>query len=193
MLLDHLNEKEKKAIRFISLEKGAILFYENEVCQHVGIVLQGELAIISYSYQGKEIVFNQLKKHSAFGNHLLFSSEPLYKGNVLAKAKSQVALLSKQDLIMILQTNRAFLFEFLQLQCDFSKELNRTIKMLSFDQAEERFLYYMYIHHNQISFSSVTSLAASLFLTRETTSRVISRLVEKKKILKKGHEIYLLS
>lgn len=193
MLLDYLNEKEKKALHFVSLEKGAILFRENEVCQHVGIVLQGELAIISYSYQGKEIVFNQLKKHSVFGNHLLFSSEPLYKGNVLAKTKSQVVLFSKEDLITILQTNQAFLLEFLQLQCDFSKGLNRTIKMLSFDQAEERFLYYMYMHHNKITFASITSLAAVLFLTRETTSRVISRLIEKKKIIKKGHEIYLIS
>lgn len=193
MLLDTLNEKEKKAIRFVSLEKGAILFRENEVCQHIGIVLQGELAIISYSYQGKEILFNQLKKHMVFGNHLLFSSEPLYKGNVLARTKSQVALLSKQSLILLLQTNQAFLYEFLQLQCDFSKELNCTIKLLSFHQAEERFLYYMYINHDKITFSSITSLAASLFLTREATSRVISRLIEKKKIIKRGHEIYRLS
>lgn len=193
MLLDTLNEKEKKAIRFVSLEKGAILFRENEVCQHIGIVLQGELAIISYSYQGKEILFNQLKKHMVFGNHLLFSSEPLYKGNVLARTKSQVALLSKQSLILLLQTNQAFLYEFLQLQCDFSKELNRTIKLLSFHQAEERFLYYLYIHHNKITFSSITSLASSLFLTREATSRVISRLIEKKEIIKKGHEICRLS
>lgn len=192
MILETLNAEEKKAIQWISLEKGAILFQENEICQHMGIVMQGELAIISYSYQGKEIVFNQLKKDAVFGNHLLFSSEPLYKGNVLAKTKAQIALISKEKLLTILQTNQAFLLEFLQLQSDFSKELNRTIKLLSFDRAEERFLYYMHIHHQQLSFSSVSSLAASLFLTRETMSRVLSHLVKQKKIVRKKNTLYLL-
>ena len=64
---------------------------------------KGEVSIISYPDKGKEIVYNILKTDEIFGNNLIFSSNPYYKGDIIADCESLIGLLGKQDLIAILQ------------------------------------------------------------------------------------------
>ena len=91
-IIDLLEQEEKKRIRYRKLAKDSILFHENDVCRNIGIIIEGEVSIISYLDTGKEIIYNTLKKDEIFGNNLLFSSEPYYKGDVLADCDSLIAL-----------------------------------------------------------------------------------------------------
>ena len=70
--------------------------------------------------------------------------------------------------------------------------LNDKIKLLSFKNIEERFIYYLYLNNNEITFSSITNLASLLNIERETLSRLISKLVNKKLISKENNHIRLL-
>jgi len=45
-------------------------------------------------------------------------------------------------------------------------------------------MYYLRKNNNVIKYDSITSLANNLYLTRETTSRLISKLVKDKVITK---------
>lgn len=184
-IFDILSSQEKKRIKYISLSKGEILFHEGDICECVGVVLEGEISIVSYSYHGKEIIFNQLTPFMLFGNNLLFSSDKKYKGSVLAKKASKVGLIFKKDIIFLLKNNDQFLELFLQYQSNIGKDLNSKIKLLSFDNAKERLLYYFYIHNNVIEYDSITKLANQLFLQRETLSRLINSL-EKDNVIKRN-------
>ena len=144
-LLNILNEREKSNITYKRISKNEILFNENEKCKYVGIVIQGELIISSYSYNGNEIIYNILEDNDIFGNNLLFSTSPFYKGNIIAKKDTLIALLDEENLLNILSSNKVFLKEYLKIQSDNAKQLNQTIKLLSFINAEERFLYYLTI------------------------------------------------
>lgn len=191
-LISLLNKEEVKKVRFVELEKGEILFHENDDCDDIGVVMSGEISISSYSYHGQEIIYNLLREDDVFGNSLIFSSDPHYKGNILAKKTAKVALISRISLLSIFQTNTEFLHKYLQIQSDFGKHLNGVIKLLSFTNAEERFLYYLFVNHNVISFKSVTALSQTLFLQRETVSRLLSKLEKEKRITRKSHQIFLL-
>ena len=57
---------------------------------------------------------------------------------------------------------------------------------------EERFIYYLYLNNNEVTFSSITNLASLLNIERETLSRLISKLVNKKLISKENNHIRLL-
>lgn len=191
-LLDTLTKEELTRVKITTLKKERILFNEGEVCECVGLVISGEVEIVSYSFAGKEIVFNHLIPGMIFGNNLLFSSEPRYKGSVIAKKPAKIGLIYKNDLISLFKNNETFMLKYLQYQSDTSKQLNNKIKLLSLDNAEERFFYYAYSQGDVIQYSTITKLAASLSLQRETLSRLISKLEKEKKIIREKHVIKII-
>ena len=192
MIINLLTENEKKYIKTHSYKASEILFYENDICESVGIVLEGEIKIASMTFKGNEIVYNSLTKGKMFGNNLIFSSDNKYRGDVKATKNSKVALIDKGSLLTILMNNKSFLKEYLTIHSEFAKSLNTKIKLLSFDNAKERLLYYLFINDNHLIYKSVTSLAQELCLSREAASRLLSRLEKEKIIIKRKHEIILL-
>lgn len=191
-IIEYLSPSQKKALHYKNLKKDDVLFRENDICEYIGIVIEGQLSIVTYLKDGKEIVYNILYEDDIFGNNLIFSSEPYYKGNIITNVSTKIALISRDDLIKILKTNTKFMFEYLKIQSDFSKQLNNKIKMLSMDSAIERFYFYMHENKGSIEYSSVSELAKSLYLKRETLSRLLSKLIKQKKIKKTNDSIKLL-
>lgn len=171
--------------------KNEIIFSEDEKCQYVCIVKKGEISISTYSLSGAEIVYNEIEQGGIFGQNLLFSDSPYYRGHVVAKKDYEILLYSKDAFLRVLQNNKEFLSAFLSLEANFAKNLNGQIKLLSLSSAEERFMYFIK-NQKSIKFKSVSSLANALFLSREALSRLISKLVKEGKITRRGNMIELL-
>ena len=137
-LLNVLSKKEHQLVKGYQIAKGNIIFHEGDACESIGIIISGKVDIVSYSFQGREMLINSLKAGELFGNNLIFSSSPIYKGDVIAKEKAVIAFISKEDLITLLQNNKEFLELYLQAQSDKAKLLTARIQLLSFPNAEER-------------------------------------------------------
>ena len=191
-ILDTLKPSQIKLLNIKNLKKGNVLFYENDKCESIGIVVSGQVSIVSYLADGKEIIYNTLKENEIFGNNLIFSTDPYYKGNIIVDIDSKIAIIKKDDLLKLLESNQSFLEEYLKVQSNFTKSLNNRIKLLSIDSAEERFYFYMHEHKNVIKYVSISDLAKQLYLKRETLSRLISKLEKQKKINKKDKYITLV-
>ena len=187
-----LNEKEKERLIYKELRKGETLFYENDCCGEIGIVKYGKLLITSYPENGNPIIYNRLKEDDMFGNNLLFSSQPFYKGDVIAESDSGIILIKKDVLIGFLEENTDFLLAYLQIQANSGKRLHSRIRLLSIDSAQERFITYLRENGNKISYSSVSDLADDLFIRRETLSRLLSKLIKNKVVIKDGKTVRLL-
>ncbi len=191
-ILKKLNKEQINLLKLKEFKKNDILFHENDLCEYVCLVYKGLISISSFSYNGKEIVYNVLKENDWFGNNLIFSDNPYYKGSVIALSNSKVFYISKSDLLILLKENSDFLESYLRVQSNFGKSLNSKIKLLGFDSAEERFFYYLFLNNNQIKFKNITSLAKELSLSRETVSRLIYRLISEKKIEKMQNVILFI-
>ena len=137
-LLNVLSKKEHQLVKGYQIAKNNTLFHEGDVCENIGIIVSGKIDIVSYSFEGKEQIINSLKAGEIFGNNLLFSTEPIYRGDVVAKEKSVVAFINKENLIYLLQNNQEFLQLYLKAQSDKAKLLTARIQLLSFTNAEER-------------------------------------------------------
>ena len=186
-LLDTLNSQEKNLFERKTFAKEDHLFLEGQICPGVFYLESGEIEIASYSSSGKKIVYNQIRAGELFGFNLVFSSDPHFRGNVIASVDGSLLSLSKDRLVGLLQSNSAFLEEYLKAQSDFGKSLNEKIKLLGFDSAQERLLFFLQTHQGKATFASISDLAKRLFLERETLSRLVHRLEkEGKVILKKG-------
>ena len=191
-MIEKVDIEEKKLLRKSELSKGETLFYEDEKCSCIGIIVSGGVQIVSFLPGGKQIIYNFLKEGEIFGNNLVFSSEPYYRGNIVAVEDSIVVLLEKDDLLKILEGNKEFMLEYLRIQSNFSKELNSRIRLLSLESARERFLYYMHTHKNEIEYRSISDLARQLYMERETLSRLLGRFQKEKRIIRHDKTIRLI-
>ena len=156
------------------------------------MIIKGTVRISSFSFEGKEIIYNTLKKDGVFGNNLLFSSEPYFKGNVYALEESTVVLIEKDILLAILSENRLFFEKYMQKQADFTKELNSRIRLLSIPSVRERVLFYLHSSSTHSVTTSVSALAEELNLSREALSRTLSDLRKEGLIQMENKTIYLL-
>ena len=186
-----LDDKQKKVLLHLWLNKGDVLFRENDICNDIGIVIEGEISIVSYLADGSEVIYNVIRNDEIFGNNLIFSSQPFYKGDIIASKDTQLVLIKKDDLIEIMHTNKQFMIEFIRIQSNTGKALNNRIRLLSMKSAEDRLLYHLHENNNIITYSSISSLAKELFLERETVSRLISKLEKNKIIFRDSNTIRL--
>lgn len=191
-LLQVLTKKEHKLVKGYQVTKNSVINHEGDLCENIGVIISGKVDIVSYSFQGKEQILNSLKAGDIFGNNLIFSSEPIYRGDVIAKEKCVIAFINKENLIYLLQNNQDFLTLYLKAQSDFGKSLNARIQLLSFTNAEERLVYYASKNDNVITFKNVTTLAAQIGIQRETLSRLLTSLVKRHLIKKEKGKITFL-
>lgn len=191
-LLNVLSKQEHKMVKGYQVAKGSIIFKEGEECQSIGVIVSGKIDIVTYSFDGKEILINSLKSGDIFGNNLLFSSLPIYRGNIVSKEKSVIAFISKKDLIYLLRNNEDFLNIYLNMQSDMAKELHNRIQLLSLVSAEERLFYYASKNNNVITYKNVTSLAGTIGVQRETLSRLLTNLIERHLIKKEKGKITVI-
>jgi len=173
-------------------QKDEIVFKEDETCNFVGFIKSGDFIISSYSFNGNEIVYAKLTKGDLFGNNLIFSSTPKYKGNVICTKKGIIKLISKDDLLKLLTKYPSLLEKYLELSSNDILKINNKVKILSFDNAEERLIYFLKNNQRKYLFNSISSFSKELGLRRETLSRLITYLVNKKVISKQDNLITLL-
>ena len=188
-LLQVLSKKEHKLVNGYQVTKNSIIAHEGDICESIGVIVSGKIDIVSYAFKGKEMLLNSLKAGDIFGNNLIFSSDPMYRGDVIAKEKCVIAFINKENLIFLLQNNQDFLELYLKAQSDFGKSLNARIQLLSFTNAEERLFYYASKNDNVIIFKNVTALAAQIGIQRETLSRLLTSLVNRHLIKKEKGKI----
>ena len=191
-LLNVLSKKEHQMVKGYQIAKGNIIYHEGDACENIGIIISGKIDIVSYSFEGKEMLINSLKAGEIFGNNLLFSSSPVFRGDVVAKEKSVVAFISRENLVYLLQNNKEFLDLYLQAQSDKAKALTARIQLLSFPNAEERLFYFASKNNGVITFKNVTTLAATLGVQRETLSRLLTSLIKRHLIKKEKGKITVL-
>ena len=63
-ILETLTKEQYEKIKIVELEKNTILFREEEICESIGVILEGEMIISSYSYKGTELIYNHLFKEA---------------------------------------------------------------------------------------------------------------------------------
>lgn len=170
--------------------KGELIFDENDKCDSLAIINEGEVIIVSYTYKGNEIIFNKLKENMMFAQSLIFSSLPYFKGKVICNKKCKISYINKNHLLNILINNN--LYEtFLTLISDEVLNSKEQIRILSFTNISDRLLYLLHIH-DKIEYNSITSLSKKLSVSREALSKTISSLIKTQIIKKEGKCITLL-
>ena len=178
-LLSVLTQEERQFVKGLACNKTSVLFKVNEPCSTLGVVVSGEVQVVIGTPNGKDVIYESLHAGDLFGADSLFSSAPIFKGDVIALGKSTIALIEKDKVVEFMNNNKEFLNEFLRIQSDRITDLTATTKILDSDNCEERFLTYIALHGKQMKIKSIQYVANQIHVTREALSRCIKKLVEK--------------
>lgn len=186
--------KEYKTIQYNS---GDVIFSNYEKCECIGILLNGSIKISTITYFEKEEIISILEPGDVFGNVLIFSNNPFYLGDIIANKKSTVVIISKKQLINLLQSNNFFLEVYLNEVAETSLAIKQQNKLLLHKSIKDRLLYYFSsLSRKQLSktiiIPNISKLSMYLSLPRPSVSRELTKLENEKLIKKEKNKITLL-
>ena len=99
---------EKKAITInnqIEYNKNDIIFFEGDECKNVGLIIQGEVSIVTSSCLSNEFLISNITQGNIFGNNILLSDSPFYLGSIYATKKTKIIFLSKKEYLNLVSSN----------------------------------------------------------------------------------------
>lgn len=111
--------------------KGEIVFNEADLCEAVGLVVSGQLAMQKYSQDGDYITVDLLGPGETFGEDLIFGKQREYTVSIEAVTNAQIVLLSRELLKMLLQSNPQLTTNYLGFLSDQIQTKNRRVINLS--------------------------------------------------------------
>ncbi len=194
-LLNLIKEKDlNKYLIIKEYKKNEIIFSEGIICKYIGIVIEGTINISTITYNNNEEIINVVSKNGIFGSNLIFSSSPLFLGDIVSYTNSKIAFISKNSLEILLQNNKEFLLKYLEIlsnQVLIEKNKN---KLYLHKNIRDRILYYINYEKKkkgQVKIKSIAELARILSLPRPSTSREINKLIKENIIEYKNKEIIL--
>lgn len=172
------NEEINKYIRFLNYDSNQVVFNEGKECNGIGIVIEGEILIKTYTYNVKEEIITVIKEKNLFGQYLLFSSNNTYLGLGVATRKTKVAYISKINLLSLLSTNKNFLEAYMKVICDEAVKIKQQAKLFAHKNIRDRIMYYLMTKQKdkKVYIKSVTNLSNILSIPRPSVSRELSNM-----------------
>ena len=83
-LFKNVNYKDFKHLYTIkNFKKGSIVFNEGDICNEIGLIINGEVHISTLTNNDKEYIISILKDNDIFGENLLFNDNKEYLGDCI--------------------------------------------------------------------------------------------------------------
>ncbi|HHX36394.1 MAG TPA: Crp/Fnr family transcriptional regulator [Clostridiaceae bacterium] len=111
--------------------KGEMLANEGDECQALGIVLDGQVALQKYSFDGEFTTLDLLGTGDVFGEDLIFSSRHIWPYSIEAVTHTKIIMLTLNVLIPLFQENPEIIRSFMAFMSDRIQEQNQRIMVLS--------------------------------------------------------------
>jgi len=189
-LFADLSNEEVELIEGIIVKKNfvkdQIVLLEEETANCMYIVYAGKVRVVKQSTEGREQILTIHKKNECFGELSLLDGKTS-PATVIAHEDAVIGLLSKNDFEQLLLDHEVIRNKIITLLCTSLRESWTMIKILSFDNAEQRILAALdrmqqlyglvdgrgVIVNVRLTHQQIANFAS---VTRETVTRVLKRL-----------------
>lgn len=129
--------------------KDSAVAFEGEDCEHIGIVLEGQLELHNLYPSGRTVTVTHLGPGDTFGEAILFTPQHRYPISITATQKSKILFISRQALLLGLTHSPMLLENFLALLSGKLLMLNRRVKILSMDSIRQKLCDYLITLYQQ--------------------------------------------
>lgn len=182
-LLRNSKKDYSKLFEIKTYKQESLIFSEQESCDSLALIIEGEVSISTLTYNDKEYTISVLNKNDTFGEFLLFSNNPHYLGDIIARPNTIVAFIKKENLLILLK-DQMILNNYLQILSKKSMANQERLKIYSQTNIEDRILFYLNeeskkTKSKRIKIKSKENLALQLNIPRPSLSRSLIKLKEK--------------
>jgi CRP/FNR family transcriptional regulator len=205
-LFSDLSDEETERIDHIinkrNFARDQIVLFEEDTAKYMYIVYAGKVRVVKQSKEGREQIITIHKKNDFFGEMSLLDGKTA-PATVIAHEDAVIGLLSKSDFEQHLLSNEKIRGKIIDLLCAQLRDSWAMIKILSFNNAEQRIMAVLDRMHDlygvvddrggiinvKLTHQQIANYAS---VTRETVTRVLNRL-EKEAVIQilEGNNILL--
>ena len=135
-----------------TFEKGEIIAKEGDLCNAIGIISEGQIAVQKISTSGEFATIALLSEGDFFGADIIYSSNNTYQTTLETMKTSKVRFISKDVMNKIMDQCPTVKDNFLRILSDRVSYQNRRIELLSQKTLREKVAYYLielYNHSNK--------------------------------------------
>ena len=109
-------------------DAGEVIALEGEVCDFIGVILEGEVEVKRVTSSGREYTLTVLTKGETFGEAIVFSSANVFPATIIARTKTTILHVPKSTVVKLCRENEEFLQDFLRILSDRILLLNKRLK-----------------------------------------------------------------
>lgn len=179
-------------------KKKSVIYFQNEKCETIDIVLKGVVSIEGIDEKGSSISINDFIVGNSIGGNLLFSRNNFYPMTILAKTDATVVHINKELILKLCKDNTEFLVNLLGSLSDNALILAQKIKTLSLKSLRQSIIEYLiyesYVQNtNRINLSlTKKELAEKFGVQRTSLSRELNKMKMAGLIEYDAHSITIL-
>lgn len=162
--------------------KDQIVANEGELCNSLGLVIDGIVEVQRIYSSGKQIVLKRLGPGEVFGEAIIFSNKNEYPATIISSSDSAISYLKKEDIIKLCLKDEIILKNFITLLSNKIFVLNRKIKDISFKSMRQKVINFIFEqvkeqNNNTIKLNlSKEQIASLLGVPRPSLSRELMKL-----------------
>lgn len=180
-----------------TFEKKQVIYRTGDTACHIGIILSGAIEIRKYLSSGNRLSVFQRARGELLGGSIVFSSNPQYPCDIVAKEQSKLLFIEKNFVLDMLLKNKAVASNILQLSANRIMQFERRLELFSFCSIQGKIAFSL-LHDFQgcgntvfLPFSK-TTWAEYLNVSRTSLSRELKNLCGQGSIEMCGSEIKIL-
>lgn len=165
-------------------DKDETIAIEGDLCNKIGIVLNGAVEIQKIYESGKSLTIATLIEGKIFGEAIIFSTKTTYPSTIMACTKAIILFIPKDSIMHLCSTNSLFLNGFMSLLSNKILMLNKRLKNMSYHTIREKLSNYILEEHEaqkNLTFKmnkSKKQLSEMLGIPRPSLSREFIKLRE---------------
>lgn len=163
-------------------EKDALIAMEDEECNSLGLILDGQVEVQRIYSSGKHIVLKRMTAGEVFGEAIIFSKINKYPATIISMSKSNVAFIKKEDIIQLCILEESILKNFISLLSDKIFILNNKIKNISFKTVKQKVINYILEQMHEQKSSTIVlkankeQISSLIGIPRPSLSRELMKL-----------------
>lgn len=180
-----------------AFEKNQIIFRTGDTAHHIAVILTGSIEIRKNLSSGNRLSIFQRTKGEMLGGSIMFSGNPQYPCEVVAKEKSELLFIDKPSVLQVLLKNATIASNIMRISADRIMQFERRLELFSFYSIQKKIAFsllydFKCINGTVIIPFSKTTWSEYLNVSRTSLSRELKALCEQGIIHMDGNRIVFL-
>ncbi len=161
--------------------QGYTIHHEQDLCDSVGIVLEGVVTMVHHTAKGGAVLLAELEAESLYGDFLVHASTPRYPGDIVVKENAAIVHIDKEDIEELLRSSSAFRDFYMRHIGDKALSFNMQNKLLRQPTLRDKVLFHIEQTRTRtgkpkLEFRSKAELARYYNVQRPSLSRELARM-----------------